>query len=131
MSYQNLTTGFIPLIALLYILLALMGALYLAVMYYVPIVIKHPEKEADARHDARLIFLQTALPAPVTGLVAVALSGKAFPFMAGDYRYEWTFAFAGGVTASAIVRRFSRTLTTLTGLSGSTNDTAAGGEDKP
>lgn len=113
---QQTNTQFIPMSALVHIFMAILGALYLAMTHYVPIAIAHPSREKDARHDAWLIFLQTVIPAPVAGLLAVALAGKTTPFIAGDYRYEYAIAFAGGIGATSIMKRLSKTTANLNGL---------------
>lgn len=96
-----------PTIALDHALIAILGALSIAVAYYSNSVIKRPSNERRYRRNAGLIFLRSLLPAPVAGFICVATINRIASYTTGDYRYEWAVAFAAGTCAMAIIKKLS------------------------
>lgn len=96
-----------PTVAIIHALIAILGALSIAVAYYSNSVIKRPGNEARYRKNAQLILLRSVIPAPVAGFLCVAMVNRVAPYTTGDYRYEWAVAFAAGTVAMAIIKRLS------------------------
>jgi len=96
-----------PAIAIAHALIAILGALSIAVAYYSNSVIKRPSQEARYRRNAGLIFLRSVIPAPVAGWLCVASVNRLAPYTTGDYRYEWAVTFAAGTVAMAIIKKLS------------------------
>ena len=98
------------IIAITHALVAILGALSIAVAYYSNSVIKRPSQEVRYRRNAGLIFLRSVLFAPFAGWLCVAVVNRLAPYTTGDYRYEWAVAFASGTVAMAIIKKLSASL---------------------
>ena len=97
-------------IAITHALLAILGALSIAVAYYSNSSIKRPSAEARYLHNAKLMFLGSLLPAPAAGWLSVAGVNRIAPYTVGDYRYEWAVCFAAGTVAMAIIKKLAGAL---------------------
>lgn len=93
--------------AITHALVAILGALSIAIAYYSNSVIKRPGAEARYRRNAGLIFLRSVLFAPFAGWLCVASVNRLAPYTTGDYRYELAVAFAAGTVAMAVIKKVS------------------------
>lgn len=101
-----------PQIAAIHAALGVAGAVWVPIYYYTTNTQRRPREEERWKRNAQLQAIGSLIPAPIAAMASVAMMQKVAPWITGDYRYEWAFAFAGGTVAVAIIKRLQTPLLT-------------------